>query len=186
MRCPSCESSSIDSDAKVHSHQAAGPARSFREGATAIGVLKVVWLMISKLTFSEWGCRECSSTFRVYEVKSMKILFSYAVIAGFIGLFTGPIPGTSFFLFCLEILMIISLGKANGQKIHVTEVGCVMLLVYSVAQSLKVLAVELLAFIPFIGYGAQAVIGFSFVFLLGLAVDAYYTLRADRALSARS
>ena len=184
MRCPSCDSPSLVSQVEFQSHQGAGVARSFNEGNVAMGVLKLMWIMISKYAVAEWTCRSCSQSFRSYEIASMKTILIYAVVAGLIGFFTGPMPGTSFLLFCLEVLLIVSVSKVNKQAIHIAEIGCLMVFIIMIVQGLKMLVVELLILVPFLGYGVQALIGFSFVLLLGMALDAYYTVKARRAIAA--
>jgi len=116
----------------------------------------------------------------------MKAVLPYALTAGVVALLTGPIPGTSFLLFCIEILMVVNIGKHHGQQIRVSEVGLVMIVILLLVQMLKSLVVELLIFVPGLGYVAQAIIAFSFAFSLGMAADAYYRVREEHALVAKS
>jgi len=183
MRCPECKSSNTELKDGFTGRDGLGAAKAFYSGNIPFGFLQLAGAIFSKLVMGKWVCRDCLHEYHGFQARSMKAVLPYAAGAGVIGLLTGPIPGTSFFLFCLEVLMVVNIGKHYGQQIRVREVGLVMVFIFLVAQLLKMLAIELLIFVPFLGYAAQAIIAFFFAFFLGLAVDAYYRVREERMLA---
>ena len=185
MLCPNCESEKLDWNMTFSGREAIGPTRDIQDDNIFKAVIKLIWLLISKMTFSEISCQTCHSTFMAIKAHSIQVLWGFAITGGLIGLFTGPIPGTSCFLLILELVMLVAIGLVNRTSIHIAELGCAMMLIMSITQLLKSLAliasVEIMTFIPGFGYLGQTLVGFTFIFLFGLALDSYYTAKRSQA-----
>jgi uncharacterized protein (DUF697 family) len=104
----------------------------------------------------------------------MKLILIYTLIAGVISALTAPIPGTSLLLTALEIYMIGHLAKINEHKLGFKEIGYTAAVIYGLSTLLKDTALEILTFVPVIGWGAEVVVAMLFVFFLGMLANLYF------------
>lgn len=104
----------------------------------------------------------------------MKLILIYTLIAGVISGLTAPIPGTSLLLTALEIYMIVHLAKINEHKLGFKEIGYTAAVIYGLSTLLKDTALEILTFVPVIGWGAEVVVAMLFVFFLGMLANLYF------------
>lgn len=104
----------------------------------------------------------------------MKLVLIYALIAGVISAITAPIPGTSLLLTGLEIYMIVHIAKTNGREITFKEIGYSAIAIYGLSTILQDVALELLTFVPVIGWGAEVVVAVVFVLFLGGLANLYF------------
>jgi uncharacterized protein (DUF697 family) len=88
----------------------------------------------------------------------MKLILIYTLIAGVISAVTAPIPGTSLLLTALEIYMIVHLAKVNDYKLGFKEVGYSAIAIWGVSTLLQDTAMEILNFIPVIGWVAEVIV----------------------------
>jgi uncharacterized protein (DUF697 family) len=102
------------------------------------------------------------------EVYYMKLILIYTLIAGVISALTAPIPGTSLLLTALEIYMIVHLAKVNEFKIGLKEIGYSAMAIWGISTILQDTALEILTFVPVIGWGAEVIVAMLFVFFLGM------------------
>jgi uncharacterized protein (DUF697 family) len=104
----------------------------------------------------------------------MKLVLIYALIAGVVSAITAPIPGTSLLLTGLEIYMIVHIAKTNGREITFKEIGYSAIAIYGLSTLLQDVALELLTFVPIIGWGAEVVVAIVFVLFLGGLAHLYF------------
>ena len=104
----------------------------------------------------------------------MKLILIYTLIAGVISALTAPIPGTSLLLTALEIYMIVHLAKVHEFKLGFKEIGYSAVAIWGVSTVLKDTALEILTFVPVIGWAAEVIVAVLFVFFLGMLVNLYF------------
>ncbi len=104
----------------------------------------------------------------------MKLILVYTLIAGVISALTAPIPGTSLLLTALEVFMIVHLAKENDFKLGFKEIGYSAMAIWGVSTVLQDTALEILTFIPVIGWGAEVIVAILFVLFLGILVNFYF------------
>ena len=102
-------------------------------------------------------------------------IFIYTLIAGIIAVLTAPIPGTSLLLTALEIYMLVHLAKLNDFKLGFKEIGYSAITIYGLSTLLKDTALEILNFLPVIGWGAEVIVAMLFVLFLGLLANLYFS-----------
>ena len=105
----------------------------------------------------------------------MKLILTYTIIAGVIAAITAPIPGTSLLLTGLEVLMIVHLAKVNQFNLGFKEIGYSAAALWGVSTVLKDVALEILTFVPVIGWIAEVVVAVLFVFFLGYLINLYFS-----------
>jgi uncharacterized protein (DUF697 family) len=105
----------------------------------------------------------------------MKLTLIYTVIAGVLALITAPIPGTSLLLTALEIFMIVHLAKINNFNLGMKEIGYSAAALWGVSTLLQDIALEILTFVPVIGWAAEVIVAVSFVFFLGNLLNLYFS-----------
>lgn len=98
----------------------------------------------------------------------------YTLIAGVISAVTAPIPGTSLLLTALEVYMIVHLAKIHEFKLGFREIGYSAAVLWGISTVLKDTALEVLTFVPVIGWAAEVIIAVLFVFFLGSLADMYF------------
>ena len=108
----------------------------------------------------------------------MKLILVYTLIAGVISAVTAPIPGTSLLLTALEVYMIVHLSKAHEAKLGFKEIGYSAMAFYGLSTVLKNAALEVLNFVPVIGWGAEVIVAMLFVFFLGILTNLYFGKKA--------
>jgi uncharacterized protein (DUF697 family) len=104
----------------------------------------------------------------------MKLILAYTLIAGVISAVTAPIPGTSLLLTALEIYMIVHLARVHEYKLGFKEIGYTAAVIYGLSTLLKDTALEILTFVPVIGWGAEVIVAMLFVFFLGMLANLYF------------
>ena len=104
----------------------------------------------------------------------MKLVLIYTLIAGVVAAVTAPIPGTSLLLTALEIYMLVHLAKVYDYKLGFKEIGYTAAAIYGLSTLLQDVALELLTFVPVIGWGAEVLVAVLFVFFLGTLADLYF------------
>jgi uncharacterized protein (DUF697 family) len=107
----------------------------------------------------------------------MKLVLIYTLIAGVLAGLTAPIPGTSLLLTALEIYMLVHLAQLNDYKLGLKEIGYSVAAIYGISTILQDLALEILTFVPVIGWGAEVVVAVLFVFFLGNLANLYFGRR---------
>ena len=105
----------------------------------------------------------------------MKLILIYTLIAGVISGITAPIPGTSLLLTALEVYMIVHLSKNNAAKLGLKEIGYSAMALYGLSTVLKDAALEILTFVPVIGWVAEVIVAMLFVFFLGMLANLYFS-----------
>ena len=107
----------------------------------------------------------------------MKLILIYALIAGVLALVTAPIPGTSLLLTALEVYMIVHLARENDFKLGLKEIGYSAAALWGVSTLLQDAALEILTFVPVIGWAAEVIVAVLFVFFLGNLVNLHFSRR---------
>ena len=105
----------------------------------------------------------------------MKLVLIYTLIAGVISAITAPIPGTSLLLTALEVYMIVHLAKMHEFKLGFKEIGYTAAVLYGLSTLLKDTALEILTFVPVIGWASEVVVAVLFVFFLGILANLYFS-----------
>jgi len=105
----------------------------------------------------------------------MKLILIYTLIAGVLALVTAPIPGTSLLLTALEIYMIVHLAKINNFNLGMKEIGYSAAALWGISTLLQDVALELLTFVPVIGWAAEVIVAVLFVFFLGNLLNLYFS-----------
>ena len=106
-------------------------------------------------------------------MKPIPLILTYTLIAGILSALTAPIPGTSILLTALEIYMIVHLSKINDYKLEIKTIGYTAITLYSLSTILKDTALEILTFVPVIGWGAEVIVAVLFVLFLGFLANLY-------------
>lgn len=104
----------------------------------------------------------------------MKTVFVYTLIAGLVSAVTAPFPGTSLLLTGLEIYMIVHLAREQEYKLGFKEIGYTAVVLYGLSTLLKDTALEILTFVPVIGWGAEVIVAVLFVFFLGMLANLHF------------
>lgn len=104
----------------------------------------------------------------------MKLILIYTLIAGVISAVTAPIPGTSLLLTALEVYMIVHLSKNHEAKFGLKEIGYSAMALYGLSTVLKDVALEILTFVPLIGWVSEVIVATLFVFFLGMLANLYF------------
>jgi hypothetical protein len=104
----------------------------------------------------------------------MKLILIYTLIAGVISAVTASIPGTSLLLTALEIYMIVHLARVHQYKLGFKEIGYTAAVIYGLSTLLKDTALEILTFVPVIGWGAEVIVAMLFVFFLGMLASLHF------------
>jgi uncharacterized protein (DUF697 family) len=104
----------------------------------------------------------------------VKPVIIYTLIAGMVAAITAPIPGTSLLLTALEIYMIVDLAKRHDYKLGFKEIGYSAIAIYGLSTLLQDAALELLTFVPVIGWVAEVIVAVVFVFFLGSLANLYF------------
>jgi len=104
----------------------------------------------------------------------MKLILIYTVLAGIISGLTAPIPGTSLLLTALEVYMLVHLAKINDYQLGFREIGYSAIAIYGVSTILQDVALEILTFVPVIGWAAEVIVAVLFVFFLGNLAGMYF------------
>ena len=104
----------------------------------------------------------------------MKLILLYTLIAGVISALTAPIPGTSLLLTGLEVYMLVHLSKIHDAKLGIEEIGISAIALYGLSTVLKDAALEVLTFVPLIGWVAEVIVAMLFVFFLGMLANLYF------------
>ena len=107
----------------------------------------------------------------------MKLILIYTLVAGVLALVTAPIPGTSLLLTSLEIFMIVHLAKINNFDLGLKEIGYSAATLWGVSTLLQDVALEILTFVPIIGWAAEVIVAVLFVFFLGNLLNLYFSRR---------
>lgn len=108
----------------------------------------------------------------------MKLVLIYTVVAGVVAGITAPIPGTSLLLTGLEVYMIVHLANVNHYNISLKEIGYTVVAIYGLSTVLQDAALELLTFVPLIGWVAEVIIAVLFVFFLGNLANLYFSKKS--------
>lgn len=108
-------------------------------------------------------------------MKPTQLILIYTLIAGVISALTAPIPATSLLLTALEVYMIVHLAKVHDAKLGLKEIGYSAIALYGLSTILKDTALEILTFVPFIGWVAEVIVAVLFVFFLGLLANLYFS-----------
>ena len=108
----------------------------------------------------------------------MKSTLIYTLIAGVVAGLTAPIPGTSLLLTALEVYMIVHLAKENDYKLGFKEIGYSAVALYGLSSVLKDAALEILTFVPVVGWIAEVIIAVLFVFFLGSLANLYFSKKS--------
>jgi hypothetical protein len=108
----------------------------------------------------------------------MKLTLIYTLIAGVIAGLTAPIPGTSLLLTGLEVYMIVHLANENNYKLGFKEIGYTAVALYGLSTVLKDAALEILTFVPVVGWIAEVIVAVLFVFFLGSLANLYFSKKS--------
>ncbi len=112
-------------------------------------------------------------------MKPIWLILIYTLIAGAISAATAPIPGTSLLLTALEIYMLVHLSKAHEYQLGFKDIGYSAIALYSLSTLLKDTALELLSFLPVVGWIAEVIVAMLFVFFLGNLANLYFRKRGN-------
>jgi len=104
-----------------------------------------------------------------------KLILIYTLVAGVLALVTAPIPGTSLLLTALEVFMIVHLARENNFELGLKEIGYSAAALWGVSTLLQDAALEILTFVPVIGWAAEVVVAVLFVFFLGQLVNLHFS-----------
>lgn len=108
-------------------------------------------------------------------MKPIWLILIYTLIAGIISALTAPIPGTSLLLTALEVYMIVHLAKVHDAKLGLKEIGYSTVALYGLSTVLKDAALEILTFVPVIGWASEVIVAVLFVFFLGMLANLYFS-----------
>jgi len=104
----------------------------------------------------------------------MKLVLIYTLTAGIISAVTAPIPGTSLLLTALEVYMIVHLAKVHEYKLGFKEIGSIAVAIWGISTLLQDTALEILTFVPVIGWMAEVIVAVVFVFFLGMLANLHF------------
>lgn len=105
----------------------------------------------------------------------MKLVLLYTLIAGVVAAITAPIPFTSLLLTALEVYMIVHVAKSQSARLELKEIGYTAVALYGLSTVLKDASLELLTFVPVIGWFAEVLVAVLFVFFLGMLANLYFS-----------
>lgn len=105
----------------------------------------------------------------------MKQVLIYTLLAGVVSALTASIPGTSLLLTALEVYMIVHIAKTHEANLGLKEIGYSAVTLYGVSTVLKDAALEILTFVPVIGWGSEVIVAILFVFFLGMLANLYFS-----------
>lgn len=108
-------------------------------------------------------------------MKPIWLILIYTLLAGIISALTAPIPGTSLLLTALEVYMIVHFAKIHDAKLGFKEIGYSTVALYGLSTVLKDTALEILTFVPVIGWAAEVIVAILFVFFLGMLANLYFS-----------
>ena len=108
----------------------------------------------------------------------MKLVLIYTLIAGVVSAVTAPIPGTSLLLTALEVYMLVHLANVNNYELGLKEIGYSAIAIYGLSTILQDAALEILTFVPVIGWAAEVIVAVLFVFFLGNLANLYFSKKA--------
>jgi uncharacterized protein (DUF697 family) len=117
-------------------------------------------------------------------MKPIWLILSYTLIAGVLAAVTAPIPGTSLLLTGLEIYMIVHISKIHDSTVGFKEIGYAAIAIYSLSTILQDTALELLTFLPVVGWIAEVIVAMAFVLFLGGLANLYFG-KTDGKLNAK-
>ena len=75
----------------------------------------------------------------------------------------------------LEIYMLVHLAKIHDYKLGFKEIGYSVAVLYGLSTLLKDTALEILTFVPVIGWGAEVIVAVLFVFFLGMLANLFFS-----------
>ncbi len=104
----------------------------------------------------------------------MILILIYSLIAGVISALTAPIPGTSLLLTALEIYMLVHLAKIHKFQLGFKEIGYSAMAIWGLSTLLQDAALEILTFVPVIGWASEVIVAVLFVFFLGNLANLYF------------
>ena len=104
----------------------------------------------------------------------MTLILFYSLIAGIISALTAPIPGTSLLLTALEIYMLVHLAKIHKFQLGFKEIGYSAMAIWGLSTLLQDAALEILTFVPVIGWASEVIVAVLFVFFLGNLANLYF------------
>ncbi|MBK8619326.1 MAG: hypothetical protein IPN96_19945 [Anaerolineales bacterium] len=104
----------------------------------------------------------------------MTLILIYSLIAGVISALTAPIPGTSLLLTALEIYMLVHLAKIHKFQLGFKEIGYSAMAIWGLSTLLQDAALEILTFVPVIGWASEVIVAVLFVFFLGNLANLYF------------
>ena len=104
----------------------------------------------------------------------MTLIPIYSLTAGVISALTAPIPGTSLLLTALEIYMLVHLAKIHKFQLGFKEIGYSAMAIWGISTLLKDAALEILTFVPVIGWASEVIVAVLFVFFLGSLANLYF------------
>jgi len=104
----------------------------------------------------------------------VKLILIYTLIAGVVSAVTAPIPGTSLLLTALEVFMIVHLAKVHEFKLGLKEIGYSAMVIWGLSTLLQDAGLEILTFVPVIGWAAEVIVAVLFVFFLGNLVSLHF------------
>ena len=110
-------------------------------------------------------------------MKPIWLILIYTLSAGVVAAVTAPIPGTSLILTGLELYMIVHLSKIHDSQVGFKEIGYSAIAIYGLSTILQDTALELLTFLPIIGWIAEVIIAMLFVLFLGGLANLYFSKR---------
>jgi len=108
-------------------------------------------------------------------MKPFWLILTYTLIAAVVAAVTAPIPGTSLLLTGLEIYMIVHISKIHDSKVGLKEIGYSAVALYGLSTTLKDIALELLTFLPVVGWIAETIVATLFVLFLGGLANLYFS-----------
>jgi len=78
-------------------------------------------------------------------------------------------------LTALEVFMIVHLAKINNFNLGMKEIGYSAAALWGVSTLLQDIALELLTFVPVIGWTAEVIVAVLFVFFLGNLLNLHFS-----------
>jgi hypothetical protein len=103
------------------------------------------------------------------------LVLTYMALGTVIAVVTAPMPGTSLLLLGLEIIMIVHIARRHGQRAGIREIATLGGAIFLVSQFLKTLSVEILTFIPLLGWAAKPVVAAGAILVFALLANFYFS-----------
>lgn len=116
-----------------------------------------------------------ASLYVINFMQPIQLILIYTLIAGIISAITAPIPATSLLLTALEVYMLVHLAKVHHAKLELKEIGYSAVALYGLSTVLKDTALEILTFVPLIGWVSEVIVAIVFVFFLGVLANLYFS-----------